>query len=416
MASYNAIVSAVLHFESYRNIDLPHQGLYFLRATLSAEDETAVAVPLDLRTSPFVCRPKEGKIDYHNVLPATVQGKEFCSKTFTIRYCEEEVELNDICEFRLEIPITRNNLEASLAVNYVLNIELHFGCLIGIGGAEKLVSHMSNIKNTIAFEVISVQKFVVRNIAKSITQYIAVQTDKNYYGTANATLHTTLLDFRYRTVPLEPFFVKPSAAAGNDKTLCDFLFGSGSEVQTNEADRIYSEYVNQLAESYNCVKKKFIETQVRCLDEKERKENFELLKCQDLVLPGEVQDRAKECSIDWNDSFDVEIRQESSKTQDDENECNITSELYRHNNSKPISFLSEERKVNASHGSKLKCSLRMLTKDTRKCAAKFALNISLIAGQVVELWQRYIELVTMAPRFVTEMLRLEYLESITMKK
>jgi len=412
MATYNAVVGVVLHFESYRNIDLPHQGLYFLRATLSSEDHTATAIPLDIHTSSLVPKAKQGKINYYNVIPASIQGKAFNTKIFTIRYCEEEVELNDICEFRLEIPTKRNDLKKSLEINYVLSIELHFGTLINIGGTDKLPIYLNNIKETISFEMISTQKYIIRDISKSISQYISVQTDKNCYGIANATLHSTLLDFRYRAIPLEPFFTKPTShtpSADEGKTLSDYLFGKSdgsilTEVQSNEADNIYSEYVSQLVSSYNFIKKRFANIKDRCLDEKERGDNSELLKFQELVLPGEELNDVKE---DLTADLLEETKQGSNK-----DECDIDCE----SNHSQDHFKVMESMKDRYEEVKLKCSLKIVTKDTFKCTAKFALNISLVSGQIIEIWQRYIELLTITPRFITEMLKLEYIDCITKEK
>jgi len=45
--------------------------------------------------------------DHHNLLPAQVaeDGSHFTTKVFLIRYCEEEVELQDTILFRAEIDV-----------------------------------------------------------------------------------------------------------------------------------------------------------------------------------------------------------------------------------------------------------------------------------------------------------------------
>ena len=57
----------------------------------------------------------------------------FQSKTFLIRYCEEEVEINDIILFRAEIEVEPDYLN----VDFYLEIELHFSNLDRIGGSEQ---------------------------------------------------------------------------------------------------------------------------------------------------------------------------------------------------------------------------------------------------------------------------------------
>jgi hypothetical protein len=58
--------------------------------------------------------------------------KSFQSKTFLIRYCEEEVEINDIVLFRAELNVEPEYLNTE----FFLEIELYFSNLDSIGGSE----------------------------------------------------------------------------------------------------------------------------------------------------------------------------------------------------------------------------------------------------------------------------------------
>ena len=44
-------------------------------------------------------------LDHHHLLPAAIdkENMKFNTRAFMIRYCEEEVDLNDLCNFRFEI-------------------------------------------------------------------------------------------------------------------------------------------------------------------------------------------------------------------------------------------------------------------------------------------------------------------------
>jgi hypothetical protein len=57
----------------------------------------------------------------------------FNSRSFLIRYCEEEVEINDIGLFRAEIDVEEDYLTTS----FYLELELFFSDLSAIGGPEK---------------------------------------------------------------------------------------------------------------------------------------------------------------------------------------------------------------------------------------------------------------------------------------
>jgi hypothetical protein len=67
-------------------------------------------------------------------MPSKITDEDFTfqSKTFLIRYCEEEVEINDIVLFRSEIEVEPDYLNH----DFFLEIELHFSNLDVIGGSE----------------------------------------------------------------------------------------------------------------------------------------------------------------------------------------------------------------------------------------------------------------------------------------
>ena len=488
MSSYNAIVSTVIHFETYRNIDLLHQGLYFLRASLSSEDGTGIGLPMDIYSSPHVSKAKKNKIDYHNVLPASTNDTSFSSKVFTIRYCEEEVELNDICEFRVEVPVTPKYLNA----NYVLETQLHFGELTKIGGMEKLSQHIHDIKESVEFKMVASQKFAIRGIAKGISQYMRMQTDGAYYGSCNMTIHTSIIDFRYRIVSAETVLgmrkqkidTKQPVKTGTQQTLGDFLFANAdgtmpAQVHPAEVDKIYTEYIKVLIASHDKLKERFLETQRRCLTEKQRRDNCILLMCQDITLPGEEGEEEmfslqEDLPVDMDfatgpEGEEAKLRDPAIKEEDqsrikteheDASECNITNEISQMENYKKLdidgrkeekksrmppkrptediiggctgdmdeqnttgivipSFKPNQRSVlDAPTGAKTKpkYSLKITSQDPYKCAAKFAFNITLVSGQIIELWQKYIELLTITPRFVTEMLSYDYIKCISTQK
>ncbi|CAE8625881.1 unnamed protein product, partial [Polarella glacialis] len=69
------LVEVALHFESFRNIDLFHQGLYHLKARIYRDDEErrVLAVPYSHLKGPSqAAQPPKGKAprtDHHNLIP-----------------------------------------------------------------------------------------------------------------------------------------------------------------------------------------------------------------------------------------------------------------------------------------------------------------------------------------------------------
>lgn len=85
-----------------------------------------------------VMREKAQKMtspDHHHLIPAQILDEEsiFCTKAFLIRYCEEEVEINDIAHFRTEVDVSPEYLDTEFYMEY----ELMFSDLQGLGGPEK---------------------------------------------------------------------------------------------------------------------------------------------------------------------------------------------------------------------------------------------------------------------------------------
>jgi len=63
----------------------------------------------------------------------------------------------------------------------------------------------------------------------------------------------------------------------------------------------------------------------------------------------------------------------------------------------------------------LRYSLGIKSKDPYKVAAKMTFNLSLIAGQLFQLWHKYIEILTICPRFICELMQIQYKRQIALK-
>lgn len=77
---------------------------------------------------------------------------KFNTRAFMIRYCEEEVELNDLCHFRVEIdtdPSDDGSAESIASFNQtemIFEVELMFSDLLNHGGPEKFSMQNNNPK------------------------------------------------------------------------------------------------------------------------------------------------------------------------------------------------------------------------------------------------------------------------------
>lgn len=135
-----------------------------------------------------------------------------------IRYCEEEVELNDIIHFRLEIDTDQNQAdskgEGKAQGNFnqtemVMEVELMFSDLLNHGGPEKfsLQNSLKDIEEKVEFKSVAFQKFMVRNICDGIYEYIPITFDEQHFCVTLCTVHSVLMDFRFRSQKLLHQFI-----------------------------------------------------------------------------------------------------------------------------------------------------------------------------------------------------------------
>jgi hypothetical protein len=91
--------------------------------------------------------------DFHGLLPAHIleDQSSFLSKAFLIRYCEEEVEVNDIVQFRSELDVEPEYLNTE----YYLELDLFFSDLASLGGPEKWQQNYTKYETEAEFKPVS---------------------------------------------------------------------------------------------------------------------------------------------------------------------------------------------------------------------------------------------------------------------
>jgi len=90
--------------------------------------------------------------DHHNLIPSRILDDQstFCTRSFLVRYCEEEVEINEIGHFRTEIDVEPDYLN----MEFTFEVELMFSDLHNMGGPEKCLDNAKDvIPNYLIFPV-----------------------------------------------------------------------------------------------------------------------------------------------------------------------------------------------------------------------------------------------------------------------
>lgn len=229
--SLRTVVEIGLHFENFRNIDLFHQGLYHLKARLLWEgSDSPAGIPCGqvacsrIGTESNTNAKQHSRPDHHNLIPAHILKEQgaFSTRSFLIRYCEEEVELNDIGQFRLELP-------QELAEQPVLlEVELMFADLTQHGGADRF-GDQPDVEST-EFKSVSTARFRIHGVHRGLHEYSPVVFDEYHFCTATLMIHSVMLDYRCRRLSV----AQPSDAK-NPKTVDGKQHG-GSEVHAGDGD------------------------------------------------------------------------------------------------------------------------------------------------------------------------------------
>ena len=101
----------------------------------------------------------------------------FVTKSFLVRFCEEEVEIEETVLFRAEIDVGTGYQYQE----FYLDFELYFADLNQIGGAENWQS-TKDISDVATFKLVQTQTYLVKSLATSILEYCPVTFTGQYFS------------------------------------------------------------------------------------------------------------------------------------------------------------------------------------------------------------------------------------------
>jgi len=213
--SINALKEFMIHFHTYRNVDLINQGLYQIRARVYYLDNNIkyYAIPYfysDSKGSESLYRSEESNIRPHNIIPNHISENnwEYVTKTFLIRYYDEEVEIDEFCYFRIEI--ASNFLKKKIL--YQIEFELFFSdALLALENDKKSSNNLSNnlnnyssnnnVLNNVEFKSASCQTSYI-NYDEECPGYIEsfnpVVYGDSFFSILNTSVHMIILDYKLR--------------------------------------------------------------------------------------------------------------------------------------------------------------------------------------------------------------------------
>lgn len=376
--AFQALLEVALHIESFRNIDLFHQGLYSLRCTLSAKDK--LACPYNLVSTPILKRKANSRNEPHYIYPARIEDidRNYISRTFLVRYCEEEVEINEMCYFRIEIP---NNRPDPLT----LKVELLFS---DMGGDVNLEAFDPEIKPT--FKTVATVSFVVLGAESGLHEFFPIVFDESYYCTVQAMLHSSLLDFRFRpSIDLKTPVIDIAAS------LASILFPDRngklkSFIGAEETDKVHSTYMLKLIIAFDKIRSFYITVANKCISSKERPDLRFIPP--PMTLPGSpvqlpyVSNRKHFLDV-LNYSQTEEFKEEIPEL----------------SNSSFTPGADDERPSIL-----IRFSERIATHDPKRITSTVLYEVNMLAGQLMQIWHRLLDALKVCPRRVEMVLMQRY--------
>jgi hypothetical protein len=249
MESINGIIEILIHFNSFRNIELFNQGLYQLRTKVYFSDKNFkyLALPYMIVKSKSIeeKNKKSSFTDSRNIIQSHISKDtfEFVSQTFLIRYSDEEVRshfikivMDDFCHYRFDIPLEK--LQSN--PKFVLEIELFFTeTLIGQSKLQEKDSNMS------------ISKVEFKSVARQViqVQYESGIYNESYVPIAFKDLYLCHINMSVSMVHLENYFKSENSVnnpnslspikidfKGNDSITLDIDSQLKTDIQSLELD------------------------------------------------------------------------------------------------------------------------------------------------------------------------------------
>ena len=217
-----SVFEFVVHFSTFRNIDLFRQGLYQLRTQLyttrldavtlkPAKQHTAMPYHIiqppppasSLPMSPalqsrclstFLPAPPPAGMNQSMsgaVYGAAIDDSSACfhSSVFRVQYCDQSLHLNDSCLFRLELPSTQQPLPAVM-----MDVDLWYA-----DWSSADVQRGRDMPLPGAFERVTGRTFTMERVWKEgVHCYVPVVMDESHCCLVETMVHSMLIEYRYK--------------------------------------------------------------------------------------------------------------------------------------------------------------------------------------------------------------------------
>ena len=211
----NASVDILLYLDSFRNIDVFLQGLYYLEIKFSNN-----AVPYYYDSTALNKR-------FHNLHPPQILDNVYTTKIFMLKYAEEVIKISEIVIFRAEI-------DAFEEKEILLSVDLMFTDLQGDLSPNSVQNYLNSPPSTSLFNRVGEAVFTISNLMNGINQMIFVTFLDTFSSSLRAAVHAFPVNYK---IP---------------EDFTETLFPRSAELILKEKiDNVYDTYAVPLGVCYN---------------------------------------------------------------------------------------------------------------------------------------------------------------------
>lgn len=268
--SLNSILELVLQLDSFRNVDLLKQGLYQVQVSCYTRSNSPDS-PLNL-AQPYEVTSLGPPNKTMAIQPAQIndQAGLISSSTVLIRYCDEEMKMNDCGVFRLEV-------EFGCCWEVVVEAKLLFSDLNGALDFESPLRQVQASGHQIDYIELSRTSLILTNPCEGIQQYSEFLFAMPHMCVIGTTLHVMLMDHRLRVIT-------PLSDLELPKAMAKYLFSNQQTGQmkvfagSDETDRKYALLIAGLASCHAKLRQFLVKLIEKC-------EGADMKELPELVLP-----------------------------------------------------------------------------------------------------------------------------------
>ena len=322
--SLNYLYEIMIHFHTYKNIELLNQGVYQIKAKIytTLNNKKYYALPYFFTESKdlenlYQTDEQSNKNPFAINNEISENNNEYTTKSFFIKYADEEIELDEFCYFRIEIP----EQYAKSGFNFFCQFDLHSSDLPSQTSGEQknqkdnINTLISNFKfKFIQSEIVDITNKPSENIDMNDVfneSYSPIVYHSNYSSLLRVSIHKILIDYKIRVDINElPFLLEDQENKTDKKenvnpnkenkdknnepiALINFILDEKeitNEIEVNLINKLYKKYVFRLINSYIGVKNRLNYLTNKLIEENMKAEYSMFLNNQPLIIYSEETD------------------------------------------------------------------------------------------------------------------------------